>query len=166
MSFITYYKTFLTSRSFPFSSRPFVWLTSETIRRNFKVGQSLTGVKETSRHILCFVQTLVSAIHQIKFIIIKWISIRKNNCIVLWLSIYPVDSANPPFDQLEPDHSTEEDNVSELWSGRELDKIRWDKITLLDLFTISLQLTPNNSNLQGKSKKVRVIGSSKKIAGF
>ena len=102
MSFIIYYKTFLTSWSFPFSSRPFVWLTSETIRRNFKVGQSLTGVKETSRHILCFVQTLVSAIHQIKFIIIKWISIRKNNCIVLWLSIYPVDSANPPFDQLEP----------------------------------------------------------------
>ena len=30
---------------------------------------------------------------------------------------------------------------------------------------IFVQLTPNNSNLQGKSKKVRVIGSSKKIAG-
>ena len=28
-----------------------------------------------------------------------------------------------------------------------------------------LQSTPVNSNLQGKSKKVRVIGSSKKIAG-
>ena len=28
-----------------------------------------------------------------------------------------------------------------------------------------VQSTPNNSNLQGKSKKVRVIGSSKKIAG-
>ena len=28
-----------------------------------------------------------------------------------------------------------------------------------------LQSTPDNSNLQGKSKKVRVIGSSKKIAG-
>ena len=41
------------------------------------------------------------AIHQIKFIIIQWISIGKNNCIVLWLAIYPVDSANPPFDQLE-----------------------------------------------------------------
>ena len=27
-----------------------------------------------------------------------------------------------------------------------------------------IQLTPDNSNLQGKSKKVRVIGSSKKIA--
>ena len=59
------------------------------------------GLKRLLRHILCFVQTLVSAIYQIKFIIIKWISIRKNNCIVLWLSIYPVDSANPPFDQLE-----------------------------------------------------------------
>ena len=31
------------------------------------------------------------------------------------------------------------------------------------VFTI--QSTPDNSNLQGKSKKVRVIGSSKKIAG-
>ena len=31
------------------------------------------------------------------------------------------------------------------------------------VFTI--QSTPYNSNLQGKSKKVRVIGSSKKIAG-
>ena len=30
---------------------------------------------------------------------------------------------------------------------------------------IFVQLTPDNSNLQGKSKKVRVIGSSKKIAG-
>ena len=29
----------------------------------------------------------------------------------------------------------------------------------------SIQWTPKNSNLQGKSKKVRVIGSSKKIAG-
>ena len=29
----------------------------------------------------------------------------------------------------------------------------------------SIQSTPNNSNLQGKSKKVRVIGISKKIAG-
>ena len=28
-----------------------------------------------------------------------------------------------------------------------------------------IQSTPDNSNLQGKSKKVRVIGSSKKIAG-
>ena len=28
-----------------------------------------------------------------------------------------------------------------------------------------LQLTPDTLNLQGKSKKVRVIGSSKKIAG-
>ena len=28
-----------------------------------------------------------------------------------------------------------------------------------------IQLTPENSNLQAKSKKVRVIGSSKKIAG-
>ena len=28
-----------------------------------------------------------------------------------------------------------------------------------------VQSTPDNSNLQGKSKKVRVIGSSKKIAG-
>ena len=28
-----------------------------------------------------------------------------------------------------------------------------------------LQSTPDNSNLQGKPKKVRVIGSSKKIAG-
>ena len=28
-----------------------------------------------------------------------------------------------------------------------------------------LQSTPDNSNLQGKSKKVRVIGRSKKIAG-
>ena len=32
-------------------------------------------------------------------------------------------------------------------------------------FTRHLQSTPDNSNLQGKSKKVRVIGSSKKIAG-
>ena len=30
---------------------------------------------------------------------------------------------------------------------------------------IQIQLTPDNSNLQGKLKKVRVIGSSKKIAG-
>ena len=30
---------------------------------------------------------------------------------------------------------------------------------------IFVQLTPDNSKLQGKSKKVRVIGSSKKIAG-
>ena len=30
---------------------------------------------------------------------------------------------------------------------------------------IGLQSTPDNSNLQGKSKNVRVIGSSKKIAG-
>ena len=29
---------------------------------------------------------------------------------------------------------------------------------------IDIQSTPDNSNLQGKSKKVRVIGSSKKIA--
>ena len=29
---------------------------------------------------------------------------------------------------------------------------------------ITIQSTPDNSNLQGKSKKVRVIGSSKKIA--
>ena len=35
----------------------------------------------------------------------------------------------------------------------------------LEFLTILLQSTPNNSNLQGKSKKVRVIGSSKKIAG-
>ena len=28
-----------------------------------------------------------------------------------------------------------------------------------------VQSTPDNSNLQGKSKKVRVIGSSKQIAG-
>ena len=34
-------------------------------------------------------------------------------------------------------------------------------------FTCAVGVTssPNNSNLQGKSKKVRVIGSSKKIAG-
>ena len=31
-------------------------------------------------------------------------------------------------------------------------------------YNMKLQ-TPDNSNLQGKSKKVRVIGSSKKIAG-
>ena len=31
--------------------------------------------------------------------------------------------------------------------------------------TIIVQSTPDNSNLQGKWKKVRVIGSSKKIAG-
>ena len=30
---------------------------------------------------------------------------------------------------------------------------------------LSIQSTPDNSNLQGKSKKVRVIGNSKKIAG-
>ena len=30
---------------------------------------------------------------------------------------------------------------------------------------ILLQSSPNNSNLQGKSKNVRVIGSSNKIAG-
>ena len=30
---------------------------------------------------------------------------------------------------------------------------------------LSIQSTPDNSNLQGKSKKVRVIGSSEKIAG-
>ena len=30
---------------------------------------------------------------------------------------------------------------------------------------MKLQSTPDNSNLQGRSKKVRVIGSSKKIAG-
>ena len=35
----------------------------------------------------------------------------------------------------------------------------------LTFHTIEIQLTPDNSNLQGKSKKVRVIGSSKKIAG-
>jgi len=29
---------------------------------------------------------------------------------------------------------------------------------------VFIQSTPDNSNLQGKSKKVRVIGSSKKIA--
>ena len=29
---------------------------------------------------------------------------------------------------------------------------------------VYIQSTPDNSNLQGKSKKVRVIGSSKKIA--
>ena len=32
------------------------------------------------------------------------------------------------------------------------------------LVTFSLQSTPDNSNVQGKSKKVRVVGSSKKIA--
>ena len=30
--------------------------------------------------------------------------------------------------------------------------------------SLKAQSTPDNSNLQGKSKKVRVIGSSKKIA--
>ena len=30
---------------------------------------------------------------------------------------------------------------------------------------LSIQSTPDNSNLQGKSKKVRVIGNSEKIAG-
>ena len=30
---------------------------------------------------------------------------------------------------------------------------------------MKLQSTPDNSNLEGRSKKVRVIGSSKKIAG-
>ena len=30
---------------------------------------------------------------------------------------------------------------------------------------LSIQSTPDNSNLQGKSKKVRVIGSSKQIVG-
>ena len=32
------------------------------------------------------------------------------------------------------------------------------------LVDYGIQSTPDNSNLQGKSKKVRVIGSSKKIA--
>ena len=33
------------------------------------------------------------------------------------------------------------------------------------LFTLLIKPTPDNSNLQRNSKKVRVIGSSKKIAG-
>ena len=37
-------------------------------------------------------------------------------------------------------------------------------IILLLLLVVVVQSTPNNSNLQWKSKKVRVIGSSKKIA--
>ena len=38
-------------------------------------------------------------------------------------------------------------------------------ITALKKSKTKLQSTLDNSNLQGKSKKVRVIGSSKKIAG-
>ena len=38
-------------------------------------------------------------------------------------------------------------------------------ITGLKKSKTKLQSTPNNSNFQGKSKKVRVIGSSKKKAG-
>ena len=45
-----------------------------------------------------------------------------------------------------------------LGRSRKLAK-NWDREKL------KLQSTPDNSNLQGKSKKVRVIGSSKKIAG-
>ena len=33
------------------------------------------------------------------------------------------------------------------------------------IFGVLIQSTPDNSNLQGKSKKVRVIGNSKEIAG-
>ena len=40
----------------------------------------------------------------------------------------------------------------------------WLKLSVW-VFPFSLQSTPDNSNLQGQSKKVRVIGSSKKIAG-
>ena len=44
---------------------------------------------------------------------------------------------------------------------RALDYLRMPK--LQEIFT-TVQSTPDNSNLQGKLKKVRVIGSSKKIA--
>ena len=36
----------------------------------------------------------------------------------------------------------------------------------MGFFFLYSESTPDNSNLQGKQKKVRVIGSSKKIAGF
>ena len=64
---------------------------------------------------------LDGTIHQIKFIITQWISIRTNNCIVLCISIYPMDSA---IHLLSTGTWTEEDNITQLWSGRELDKIR------------------------------------------
>ena len=43
--------------------------------------------------------------------------------------------------------------------------IRYLKFTVLQKVYTKAQSTLDNSNLQGKSKKVRVIGSSKKIAG-
>ena len=41
----------------------------------------------------------------------------------------------------------------------------WDKSPFGPVFSQQIQSTPDNSNLQGKSKIVRVIASSKKIAG-
>ena len=39
------------------------------------------------------------------------------------------------------------------------------RLPFTSFLSFVLQSTPDNPNLQGKSKKVRVIGSSKKIAG-
>ena len=50
-----------------------------------------------------------------------------------------------------------------LSAQRFLESFGWTSFTLYDWLMV--QSTPDNSNLQGKSKKVRVIGSSNKIAG-
>ena len=53
--------------------------------------------------------------------------------------------------------------VSESTDPQKLPENHWLMVATVSV--ILLQSTSDNSNLQGKSKNVRVIGSSKKIAG-
>ena len=53
--------------------------------------------------------------------------------------------------------------ASKSTDSQKLTENHWLMVATVSL--ILLQSTPDKSNLQGKSKNVRVIGSSKKIAG-
>ena len=61
--------------------------------------------------------TCILFIHQAPVVqeldnVIHRISIRKTNCAILWIVIYPVDSDNPPFEQLGPGSSKVEMNFA------------------------------------------------------
>ena len=54
-------------------------------------------------HLAPIVQTLDSAIHRINhYVVDKYLFMRKTNCIIHCIGIYPVDSVIHLFDQLAP----------------------------------------------------------------